>query len=137
MNRLSTLSANGNWYRGTTHAHTNLSDGKMSPGQLTDIYKENGYSFVALTDHCVYGIHCELETDRFIVLPGVELDVIDAGVVPGGKTFTHHVVGLAIPGENTLWHGQRFEYDHVKTRAEDIIAMLRQGGNFCIYAHPS
>lgn len=137
MKKLTTLNPQGNWYKGTTHAHTSVSDGRMSPRELTDLYKENGYSFVALTDHCVYGVHSELEDDRFIILPGVELDIIDAGVIPGGKTFCHHVVGLAIPGENTFKHGYRFEYDKIKTRVNDIIAMLVKGGNCCIYAHPS
>ena len=42
------------WYKGNLHGHSTRSDGIRSPEELKEIYKESGYSFVALTDHDIY-----------------------------------------------------------------------------------
>ena len=43
----------GHWYRGNTHAHTLWSDGDAAPETAVAWYKENGYHWLALTDHDV------------------------------------------------------------------------------------
>ena len=42
---------NGNWYKGNLHSHTTVSDGKMTPEQSVEVYKEHGYNFLALSEH--------------------------------------------------------------------------------------
>ena len=137
MARKTTLIDKGGWYKGNTHTHTDLSDGRLDPASVTRIYRENGYSFIALTDHCRYGIHEDLCTDGFLVLPGVELDIVGSGAAPGGKTFCHHIVGIGLPGRNTFGHGHMFTYDKYGTSVNDLIGMLTDNGNIAIYAHPS
>lgn len=39
------------WYKGNLHTHTYWSDGDAFPEMVLDWYKNNGYQFVALTDH--------------------------------------------------------------------------------------
>jgi hypothetical protein len=39
------------WYRGNTHAHSLWSDGDDFPEMAVDWYKNDGYDFLALTDH--------------------------------------------------------------------------------------
>ena len=46
-----TLYREGNCYKGNLHIHTTLSDGEKTPEEIKDVYKNNGYSFVAITDH--------------------------------------------------------------------------------------
>lgn len=41
----------GRFYRGNLHAHSNVSDGALSPDELIDTYRKNGYDFIAVTDH--------------------------------------------------------------------------------------
>jgi hypothetical protein len=41
----------GRFFRGNLHAHSNVSDGALSPGELIESYRKNGYDFVAVTDH--------------------------------------------------------------------------------------
>ena len=132
MSRQSTLLPEGKWYKGNTHAHTNISDAHMSPPELVREYRRLGYDFTAITDHRIYGIHEDLCSSNFLILPGVELDV----AVQGPEAFCHHVVGLGIPGENRFVHGQRIAYAPEATVA-DIISILRENGNFCLYAHPA
>ena len=42
---------NGIFYKANLHAHTSLSDGKLSPCEVKALYKEYGYDIVAFTDH--------------------------------------------------------------------------------------
>ncbi len=41
------------WYKGNTHTHTLWSDGDGAPELVVDWYRENGYDFLALSDHNV------------------------------------------------------------------------------------
>ena len=132
MSRQSTIKPDGQWFKGNTHAHTNISDGSLSPADLVDRYVSMGYDFTAITDHRTYGVHSSLTTAGFLVLPGVELDVRAAS----GRGFCHHVVGLGLPGKNSLKHGQRIEYPD-DLPATDLVALLTRQGNLCIYAHPA
>ena len=38
-------------YRANLHAHSTLSDGKLSPEELKRAYRAQGYSILAITDH--------------------------------------------------------------------------------------
>jgi alpha-mannosidase len=40
--------------KGGLHCHTTRSDGKLSPEDTMKLHKENGYDFLAITDHRVY-----------------------------------------------------------------------------------
>ena len=43
----------GTWYRGNTHTHSLWSDGDAAPEMVVAWYKENGYDWLAITDHDV------------------------------------------------------------------------------------
>lgn len=45
--------AERHWFRGNTHTHSLWSDGNDFPEMITAWYKENGYDFMALSDHNV------------------------------------------------------------------------------------
>lgn len=122
----------GNWYKGNLHTHTNISDGILSPPELVRLYRDMDYDFLAITDHRVYGVHADLCSNDFLVLPGVELDV----GAPRNEAFCHHIVGLGLPGKNKFVHGQNIVYPENAT-VKDIINILREGGNLCFYAHPA
>jgi len=132
MYRKSTFNEKGYWLKGNTHAHTNISDGLMTPVELIETYRKLGYDFLAITDHDIYGIHDELDKPDFLVLPGVEVDMADAKM----GISCHHVVGLGIPGENAFSHGEKLEYPK-DSKLSDVIDLLEQRGNLCIYAHPN
>jgi len=66
------LTSEKNFYKGNMHAHTTLSDGKQTPEEVKELYKANGYSFVAFTDHEVIFDNSHLDDDEFIALTGVE-----------------------------------------------------------------
>jgi len=90
------------WYKGNTHTHTNNSDGDSSPETAARWYKEHGYSFLVISDHnrltdtsALDGI----QTEEFIVIPGVEL----SGGFPGRpidvNALNVHTLVLPQPAE--------------------------------------
>lgn len=82
------------WYKGNTHTHTLNSDGDSTPDDVVRWYRENGYSFLVLTDHnfvtSVDGLNALHAADeKFIVIKGEEVsDVFE------GKPI--HVNGLNV-----------------------------------------
>ena len=63
------------YYKTNLHAHTTVSDGKLTPEELRDAYKAKGYSILAITDHSVMVQHQELNQEDFLLLTGVEIDM--------------------------------------------------------------
>lgn len=72
--------------KGCLHAHTSLSDGKLTPQAVADVYADLGYDFIAFTDHDyllkpgheqIYGA---VKTD-LILLEGIELTVFEKGYI--------------------------------------------------------
>jgi len=132
MHRIDPFAGDGQWYKGNTHAHSTISDGRLPPEQVVGLYREMGYDFLALTDHRVYGVHGDLSDESLVVLPGVEVDCWNLG----GDGMCHHVVGLGVPGRNRLAHGQVLDYaDDI--RVEALVRFLNGNGNVCLYAHPT
>lgn len=66
------LSENGNDYKANLHCHTNISDGKLTPQEVKELYKSLGYSIVAYTDHDIFITHNELTDGEFLALNGYE-----------------------------------------------------------------
>ena len=46
----------GQFHKGNLHAHSFVSDGQLSPGELADLYQQHGYRFLAVTDHVEWKI---------------------------------------------------------------------------------
>lgn len=70
------FSQEGNWYKGNLHCHTNQSDGILSPKEVAELYRENGYHFLCISDHERYADYQEeLNREDFILLPGAESSV--------------------------------------------------------------
>jgi hypothetical protein len=62
------------WYRGDFHAHTNFSDGALTPPQLVAIAKAEGLDFFAITDHNAIGAYPNFgDPDGLLIIPGIEV----------------------------------------------------------------
>lgn len=59
-------------YKANLHCHTFLSDGKLSPEEVKNAYKEHGYSVLCITDHEHPVDHTDLSDDDFVMLTGYE-----------------------------------------------------------------
>lgn len=71
------LPEQGNFYKANLHCHTTVSDGKMTPEGVKRLYKEAGYSILAVTDHNILIDYSHLNDEDFLTITGVEIDVTD------------------------------------------------------------
>lgn len=133
--RKSTLIEEGKFYKGNLHTHTSISDGTKKPEEVVALYKENGYDFLAITDHDIYGVHEELNEEEFIVLPGIEMASTYDWKEP--LWAVHHLLGIGDPDKNTYPHGYAFNREEMlKMSPQAIIDELKAHGNMVIYNHP-
>ena len=124
-----TLFRDGSFYKGNLHTHTTVSDGDHSPEETAAIYRNAGYSFLAVTDHNRWGDFPELSDESFLMLPGVEIDTTVDGCV-------HHIVGIGRPGCD-LTGGYRIPpAEHYGHQPQDLIDYLLAHRAMAIYAHP-
>lgn len=59
-------------YKANLHCHSVLSDGSKTPEELKEMYKDKGYSILAITDHERPAQHQDLADPDFIMLTGYE-----------------------------------------------------------------
>ena len=92
----------GRFYRGNLHGHSTNSDGRWTPAEYIRQYRQNGYDFVALTDHCTedHGFDIsdtrEFRDDEFTTLIGAELH---PGQIESGSAWHLLAVGLPLDFE--------------------------------------
>ena len=82
------------YFKTNLHTHTIISDGKLTPEEVKDLYKSKGYSVLCLTDHDVVVDHSDLNDDDFLMLTGAEYDITQA-VGPKGYKKTYHLNCIA------------------------------------------
>ena len=59
-------------FKANLHCHSTYSDGKLSPEQLKEAYKGNGYQILAITDHEYPLDFSHLSDENFMMLTGYE-----------------------------------------------------------------
>lgn len=65
----------GPFFKANLHCHTTFSDGELTPQQIKEAYRAQGYSVVAFTDHRNYQWHRELDDSGFLALAATEVDL--------------------------------------------------------------
>ncbi|MBR3933045.1 MAG: hypothetical protein IKJ68_03930 [Clostridia bacterium] len=109
------------WYKGNLHTHTTISDGRLDIKESIGLYKDNGYDFIAVTDHWKWNF---LTFDMGItVIPGCEYDF---GSTCGKDIY--HIVAIDCKGEPCI--------ERSSTPQEAIDAIHSCGG-ICNLAHPA
>lgn len=68
------LPKEGNFYKANLHCHSTISDGTLTIEELKQLYKSQGYSVLAYTDHDVFLPHHELSDEDFLALAGFEAE---------------------------------------------------------------
>ncbi len=86
------LPEKGHFYKANLHCHTNISDGKYTPEEIKEVYKNRGYHIVAYTDHNIYNYHKELNDDDFVALAAYEIDINEKREDKlWRKTYCYHI----------------------------------------------
>ena len=157
------LPEEGQFYKVNLHCHSTYSDGRMTLEELKALYKENGYSAVAFTDHDVFIPHPELTDDSFVALHGYEMEVNEPATegLSGRKRRTCHMCLVALDPDTVTpvcWHREKFipakslphahlvkndpaepDYERVYSHegVSDMMRRGREGGFFVTYNHPT
>lgn len=74
------LTPNVKSFKANLHCHSNISDGRRSPEELKEMYKNKGYSVLAITDHEIMIDHSDLNDDGFLCLTSYEMAIDDHNV---------------------------------------------------------
>lgn len=99
------------WVKGNTHAHTSNSDGNETPRRVMRWYQDNGYQFLAITDHDMISETAALDSDKnddFILIPGEEITLYYQKHPAHVCALNPSRLALAKPGESlgeTLQNG--------------------------------
>ena len=124
--------------KGALHCHTTRSDGKGTPEEVIKLHYENGYQFMALTDHNILN-HVNHADVPMTILAGVERDF----GLPGrkfDKPHCVHIVGIGLPGDPAI-PGQDVRPEHAGrgengADAQPMIDQMHSWNMKTIYAHP-
>ncbi len=81
------IPAEGSFYKTALHAHTTVSDGRLTPQELKEEYKKRGFSVVAFTDHEVIVPHPELRDESFLPITSYEIAIPEGKWGPFTKTY--------------------------------------------------
>jgi hypothetical protein len=60
-------------YKANLHTHSTKSDGLETPEKVISLYKERGYSILAITDHYYVTFPSVCKKDKMLLIPGAEL----------------------------------------------------------------
>jgi len=138
MIRQQAFNQNGNkMLKGGLHCHTTRSDGSGTPEEVIRKHVQNGYDFLALTDHRRYNYENFAPETDIIIVPGMELD----GNMPpedGVHCFHTVCIGPAKENGNGFDHDQRFDRFYVADQFEyqPVLDMVHEKNNMTIYCHP-
>ncbi len=120
----------GKFYRGNLHGHSTESDGHWTPDEYIRQYRQNGYDFVALTDHFMKQFDYPLVDTRhyhdesFTTLIGAELH---HGYTRFGGIW--HLLAVGLPLDFA-------PYSEDETAA-DVVKRAVDSGAFFVVAHPN
>ncbi len=135
--RPSAFTAPGRFWRGNLHTHSNRSDGVLTPEEVCRRYREEGYDFLALTDHFVgrYGYPIidtrPFRTNRFTTILGAE---IHSGAMERGELW--HILAVGLPEGFRPPHAPDFRPVAGQESGPELAARAVAAGAFVAIAHP-
>lgn len=123
-------------YKGNLHAHTTRSDGKHTPEQLVNVYKDNGYDFVSFSDHRYFSDTHDFDQDDFIIINAYEMT---SEGKPENKLFhIHGIIHEDRPRIVSFEHDEKHIeplYKGVET-VQQVIDEIRERGMVAVVNHP-
>lgn len=120
----------GKFYRGNIHTHSTLSDGRRSPQDVCQFYKDHGYDFISLTDHFLPEFDHPItntsfyRTDDFTTILGAELH---AGMTSLGEKW--HILAVGLPSD--------FAIPRKDETGPEIAQRAMAAGAYVAVAHPA
>ncbi len=121
--------------KGGLHCHTTRSDGLLTPEDTLKMHVENGYDFLAITDHRQYNYQ-NYGDAPITIIPGMEMD----RNFEGPRVHCIHTVAIGPSREdgNGFAQDDKFEGGVIQDQSEyqPILDWLHENNNMTIYCHP-
>ncbi|AWD20939.1 PHP domain-containing protein [Fuscovulum blasticum] len=137
MIRPSAFTAPGRFWRGNLHTHSTRSDGVLSPQEVCRRYRDEGYDFLALTDHFI-GMYdyplvdtTPFRSEGFTTLLGAELH---SGAQKNGELW--HILAVGLPLDFAPPTTTSFIAEPGQETGPEIAARAVAAGAFVAIAHP-
>jgi hypothetical protein len=124
------FSSPGRFWRGNLHTHSNRSDGRLSPEEVCNFYREANYDFLSITDHFMECYDFPIADTRpyntpdFITIAGAELHT---GETEFGQLW--HILAVGLPSN--------FAPNRPGETGPQITARALASGAFVAAAHPA
>ena len=154
------LKSSLNFYKANMHCHSTFSDGNLTPFELKELYKNNGYHIISITDHEHLNSHSYLDDEEFLTITGAEYAIKEFPKQSTLKNFDMKVCHLNLYAkcqDNTKEIIYNRVYDHfskperrkqllnepefTRTYGKDginaIIKKANDNGFFVCYNHPN
>ncbi len=137
MKRQQAFGGNEKMLKGGLHCHTKRSDGAGDPADVIRLHYENGYDFLALTDHRFYNYENFAPEVPMTIIPGMEYD----GTFQHGKGFRcFHTVCIGPAKEDGNGYDQDQRLDSAKITCQEeyqpYLDDIHAHGNLTIHCHP-
>ncbi|MEM8979659.1 MAG: CehA/McbA family metallohydrolase [Pseudomonadota bacterium] len=132
-----TFAAPGRFWRGNLHTHSNRSDGVLDPQEVCKRYREEGYDFMALTDHFIGQFDYPIidtkrfSTEHFTTLLGAELH---SGAMENGELW--HILAVGLPLDFARPNAPSFAPVEGQETGPEIAQRARDAGAYVAVAHP-
>ncbi len=123
--------------KGGLHCHTTRSDGKGTPEEVIRLHYENGYDFLALTDHRYYNYENFAPDIPMTIIPGMEFDnTFERN--KGFRCFHTVCIGPAREDGNGYEQDERMDSGKAKNQEEyqPYLDAIHAKKNLTIYCHP-
>lgn len=137
MKQQQAFAGNEKMLKGGLHCHTTRSDGRGTPEEVIRLHYENGYDFLALTDHRYYNYTNFAPDVPITIIPGMEYDnTFEHG--KGFRCFHTVCIGPAKEDGNGYDQDQRLDSGKAKNQEEyqPYLDEIHANGNMTIYCHP-
>lgn len=139
MKRQSAFGGNRKMLKGGLHCHTTRSDGKGSPEEVMRLHAENGYDFLALTDHKQYNRTNYAPETGLTLICGMEINsVLERGESGAGRRHFHTVCIGPNDETNGFEQDERFVCADSANQYEfqPYLDKVHAKGNLTFYCHP-
>ena len=124
--------------KGGLHCHTTRSDGKGDPADVIRLHYENGYDFLAITDHRIYNYKNYAPEVPITILPGMEFD---STFEREGRAFRcFHTVCIGPSKEDGNGYEQDVKLESGKSTNQEeyqpYLDEIHANKNLTVYCHP-
>ncbi|MBQ4071906.1 MAG: PHP domain-containing protein [Clostridia bacterium] len=133
------LPKEGQFYKANLHSHSTVSDGERTPEELKEMYKAQGYSVFAYTDHDNFVTHNELTDEEFLVINGHEASCVEIIDDPdyAWRKVCHLCLLAPSPDVTEAPMARDFGKGYSREKVNSLIKKAKEEGFFVTYNHPT